>query len=63
MDKITDWAEVISDRICEEVYCVLGGPATGYDATANALELVLSQSCAGPESIRRAMIKLALISE
>jgi hypothetical protein len=68
MDKVTDWAELISNRICESVYAYLAyttgcAAAVNYEATENALECVLSSSCAGPESIRRARVKLALIND
>lgn len=67
MDKITDWAEVMSKRIISAVEAYLvettGSPiARDYCATENALELVLSQSCAGPETIRRVRKYLALDS-
>ena len=58
MDKITDWAEVVSERLVDSVKAVLSvGRAT--DA-ASALECVLSNSCAGPKSIEMAKRKLGI---
>ena len=58
MDKITDWAEVMSDRLVEEARCVMS-----VNRAANlldALECVLSTSCAGPKSIELAKKKLGI---
>ena len=57
-DKITDWAEVISDRIVESVKCVL--MAERAKDAISALECVLSTSCAGPRSIELARKKLGI---
>lgn len=58
MDKISDWAEVISDRLVDEAQCVLS-VGRAKDA-ADALECVLSSSCAGPKSIELARQKLGI---
>ncbi len=57
MSKITDWAEVVSDRLVDSVKCLLGV----QDISAEqALECVLSSSCAGPKSIELARVKLGI---
>ena len=58
MDKISDWAEVISDRLVDAVECVL--LAEKAKDASDALELVLSNSCAGPKSIELAKAKLGI---
>ena len=58
MDKITDWAEVVSDRLVEAVKSVMSvGRADSLDS---ALECVLSTSCAGPKSVELAKVKLGI---
>ena len=57
IDKITDWAQVVADRVVEEVRCVM--KVQDIDAE-NALECVLSNSCAGPKAILLAKIELGI---
>ena len=57
MDKISDWAQVIADRIVETARCAM--KVQGLDAE-NALECVLSQSCAGPKAIEKARAALGI---
>ena len=57
-DKITDWAEVISDRIVTEVEAIIA--YDGRNTKENALECVLSNSCAGPVSVTLAKKKLGI---
>ena len=65
MQKTIDWAEQISDNIANMVRAYLDAAGFGEDNTTreaveNALELVLSQSCAGPKSIALARQKLGI---
>ena len=58
VDKISDWAELISDRLVKEVECVLAVERAMN--AEDALECVLSNSCAGPKSIELARKKLGI---
>jgi len=59
MNKITDWAEVMSDKLVESVKCVLS--VERAKNVADALECVLSTSCAGHKSIELAKKKLGIL--
>ena len=58
-DKITDWADLMSDKICETVraYMFVAEPD---DTVENMLERVLADSCAGPKTIAMAKAKLGI---
>ncbi len=58
MDMITDWAQVVADRLIDSVRCVMDVQGLGAE---QALECVLSQSCAGPKAIERAQVALGLL--
>ena len=63
--KITDWAETVSDRIVDSVICYMKVEAANgtIRTVEDALECVLSNSCAGPKSIERAQVKLGLLRD
>ena len=65
MDKITDWAELVSDRIVDAVECYMTNYIgdNGNDTVANALECVLSSTMAGPKAIALAKSKLGIVTE
>jgi hypothetical protein len=63
--KITDWAQVVSDRIVESVLCYMKVEAANgtVRTVEDALECVLSNSCAGPKAIERAQVALGLLRD
>ena len=54
---VTNWAQVVADRLVETARCVM--LAQQIDAE-QALECVLSNSCAGPLAIKRARDMLGI---
>jgi hypothetical protein len=58
-DKITDWADLMSNKICETVKAYMVVAEEG-DTVENMLEQVLAYSCAGPKTIAMAKAKLGI---
>ncbi len=56
--SMEDWAELVADRIVESVHAIMSNDSNM--TVGNALECHLAQSCAGPEAIKRAMVRLGL---